>query len=391
MSFRLNRFRRWLYLTTALLPCSAFAQGSVQQSGVVVASDFACWSANGIINDCGISSLNPISLPSIASGSLLGNATGSAHAAQETTLTALIDTLGSAAQGDILYRNGTAWVFLAPGTSGYYLKTQGAGANPTWDVPGTNTYTGSASITLTGTAFSITAPVSVANGGLGLTSGTAGGIPAYTTNGIIVASPLLTAHGVMLGGGSGATPTALTSLGTSGQFMKSNGASADPSWATPTSGTVTQINTGSCLSGGAITATGTISAVAAASGVCGSVTPDTNAQHFLNGAGTWTNPVVANGGITLNTGTISLTSPNLTGTTGSIGGSSLAAAGCSTGTVAIVGATTAMAVALNPVTYPGDAAYWKGYVSSAGIVTVANCIVTAGTPAASIFQVRVIQ
>ena len=38
----------------------------------------------------------------------------------------------SQAQGDILYFNGTNWVRLAAGTSGQYLKTQGAAANPTW-------------------------------------------------------------------------------------------------------------------------------------------------------------------------------------------------------------------------------------------------------------------
>ena len=36
------------------------------------------------------------------------------------------------AQGDILYFNGTNWVNLPAGTSGYFLKTQGAGANPVW-------------------------------------------------------------------------------------------------------------------------------------------------------------------------------------------------------------------------------------------------------------------
>lgn len=35
-------------------------------------------------------------------------------------------------QGSVLYFNGTDWVFLGPGTSGHYLKTQGAGANPVW-------------------------------------------------------------------------------------------------------------------------------------------------------------------------------------------------------------------------------------------------------------------
>lgn len=39
------------------------------------------------------------------------------------------------AQGDILYRNATQWVNLAAGTDGHFLKTQGAGANPTWAAP----------------------------------------------------------------------------------------------------------------------------------------------------------------------------------------------------------------------------------------------------------------
>jgi hypothetical protein len=44
----------------------------------------------------------------------------------------VIAASGTAAQGDILYHNGTAWTRLAAGTSGQYLKTNGAGANPAW-------------------------------------------------------------------------------------------------------------------------------------------------------------------------------------------------------------------------------------------------------------------
>lgn len=36
-------------------------------------------------------------------------------------------------QGDIVYYNGTNWVALPVGTSGYFLKTQGSGANPIWN------------------------------------------------------------------------------------------------------------------------------------------------------------------------------------------------------------------------------------------------------------------
>lgn len=41
----------------------------------------------------------------------------------------------SPAQGDLMIFNGANWARLAPGTSGEYLKTQGAGANPVWDTP----------------------------------------------------------------------------------------------------------------------------------------------------------------------------------------------------------------------------------------------------------------
>ena len=42
----------------------------------------------------------------------------------------------SYAQGDVLYYNGTVLTRLAAGTSGKFLKTQGAAANPIWDTAG---------------------------------------------------------------------------------------------------------------------------------------------------------------------------------------------------------------------------------------------------------------
>jgi len=40
--------------------------------------------------------------------------------------------LGSDAQGDVMYYNGTNWARLGYGTDGHFLKTQGASANPVW-------------------------------------------------------------------------------------------------------------------------------------------------------------------------------------------------------------------------------------------------------------------
>jgi hypothetical protein len=51
------------------------------------------------------------------------------------TLTDVLDLVGGAAQGDLLYRGAAGWDRLAAGTSGQYLKTLGSGNNPTWDTP----------------------------------------------------------------------------------------------------------------------------------------------------------------------------------------------------------------------------------------------------------------
>tara|TARA_R100000963_G_scaffold28814_1_gene19862 strand:- start:196 stop:963 length:768 start_codon:yes stop_codon:yes gene_type:complete len=40
--------------------------------------------------------------------------------------------VGSDAQGDVLYHDGTDYTRLAAGTSGHFLKTQGTSANPVW-------------------------------------------------------------------------------------------------------------------------------------------------------------------------------------------------------------------------------------------------------------------
>lgn len=67
-----------------------------------------------------------------ATSRIHGRATAGPGAGEELTLSQVLDLVGSAAQGDILYRGATTWTRLGAGTSGQYLKTQGAGANPIW-------------------------------------------------------------------------------------------------------------------------------------------------------------------------------------------------------------------------------------------------------------------
>ena len=71
-----------------------------------------------------------------ASAAIVDTKLATISTADKVNTSALITT--SEAQGDILYNDGDSWERLGPGTSGYFLKTQGAAANPIWSVVGTN-------------------------------------------------------------------------------------------------------------------------------------------------------------------------------------------------------------------------------------------------------------
>ncbi len=63
---------------------------------------------------------------------VIGRTSGAGGDPEELTLTQVLDFVGSAAQGDILYRSGAGWVRLAAGTAGFHLQTNGAAADPSW-------------------------------------------------------------------------------------------------------------------------------------------------------------------------------------------------------------------------------------------------------------------
>lgn len=92
---------------------------------------------NGQVLTTGGAAANPSwttasTLPSIADGDLLANTSGSSASPVATTLTHLIDYVFGSTQGSILYRDASAWKILGPGTAGFVLLTNGAGANPSW-------------------------------------------------------------------------------------------------------------------------------------------------------------------------------------------------------------------------------------------------------------------
>lgn len=72
-----------------------------------------------------------------ATARVLGRKTAAAGVTEELTLSELLDLVGSAAQGDILFRGASGWTRLGAGTSGQFLKTLGVGADPAWASAGT--------------------------------------------------------------------------------------------------------------------------------------------------------------------------------------------------------------------------------------------------------------
>ena len=131
--------------------------------------------------------------------------------------------MGSDAQGDVLYYNGTDYARLAAGTSGQFLKTQGSGANPVWGSVSTDPTMGG---DISGTASNATI---VAD--------------AVTTTKILDNNVTLakiadgTQGGTLYFGASGA-PSELAA-GTSGEFLKTQGTGANPVWASVPAGAPT--------------------------------------------------------------------------------------------------------------------------------------------------------
>ena len=73
-----------------------------------------------------------INLINPAPGGTIANGAVTTAKIADNAVTGAKIAMGSDAQGDILYFNGTDYVRLAAGTAGYVLTSGGAGANPSW-------------------------------------------------------------------------------------------------------------------------------------------------------------------------------------------------------------------------------------------------------------------
>lgn len=184
------------------------------------------------------------SLGTIATGVWQGTVIGAAYGGTG---------IASYTVGDILYASGaTTLSKLADVATGNALISGGVATAPSWGkidltahisgtLPGANGGTGNGFFAVSGPATSLktftfpnasaavltdNAAVTVAQGGTGIASGTSGGIPYYSGTTTIASSAALTANRLVLGGGAGAAPTVLGSLGTTTTVLHGNAAGA---------------------------------------------------------------------------------------------------------------------------------------------------------------------
>ncbi|MFZ2188282.1 MAG: hypothetical protein WAV73_01825, partial [Candidatus Moraniibacteriota bacterium] len=126
------------------------------------------------------------------------------------------------AQGDVIYYDGTNWTALSAGTSGNFLRTNGANSNPTWQVATGTTYTRSGTLLqLAGSTFSVKEGL-LTNGRI-CTYSTTSGLVCDTDSVSVGHSPLTinaTSNGLTLNGQE--LSIALSSTSTTGALSNTD-------------------------------------------------------------------------------------------------------------------------------------------------------------------------
>jgi hypothetical protein len=136
-------------------------------------------------------------------------------------------------QADYTSTSGTAIVLATGAITGDLIQVQYFSSLATTTAVNSISFgsTGLTPSTATSGVVSVAGTLGVGYGGTGLTAGTSGGIPYFSSTSAITSSAALTQYGVVYGGGAGAAPVS-TAAGTTGQILTATTGGA-PTWASP--------------------------------------------------------------------------------------------------------------------------------------------------------------
>jgi len=173
-----------------------------------------------------------ISFADVSTLTVLANITGGTAPPIPNTLSDILDATFDNSQGDILYRGASGWTYLAPSTAGYFLKTGGPAADPTWAAGAIGTVTQvNSGLGLTGGPITGSGTLSLANIAVGDVLANVGGFSA-APNAVTVTDLFDFVFGQSQGQllYRGASVWESLTPSTAGYILQTGGLLANPSW-----------------------------------------------------------------------------------------------------------------------------------------------------------------